>query len=239
MKKILFACDLDNTLIHSYRHKEKNDICVELYQKREQSFISQEAVHLFRKMTEQKAICFVPVTTRSVSQYQRIFFPDGYRPEMALAANGYILLKHDEPEPEWLASSYQQVESCLPELIRLEQMCLADNRFRHVHIADGLFLACACEAVRTADACLADYAAKTELQVFRTGRKLYFFQPEYSKGTALQKFRELYPADIVIAAGDSEMDLPMSEYADIFLFKENQPDFAEYILSYILDTVLL
>ena len=95
MKKILFASDLDNTLIHSYKQKSDSDICVELYQEREQSFMSQNAVSLFRQMIQQKNICFLPVTTRTTAQYQRIFFPDGYRPKFAFTANGHILLhKH-------------------------------------------------------------------------------------------------------------------------------------------------
>ena len=238
MTKILFASDLDNTLIHSHKYQKSSDICVELYQEREQSFMSQEAVTLFRQMVQQKNIYFVPVTTRTIAQYQRIFFPDACVPKFALTANGYILLKHGVPEPEWLSASRKQNAQYLPEFRKLETLCLADARFRHVSLADDMFVACACETPETADICLADYQKLTFLPGFRTGRKLYFFPPDSDKGTALQKFRELYPADIVIAAGDSEMDLPMLKHADIALFRENQPDFAAYVLKLVLDTAL-
>ena len=238
MKKILFASDLDNTLIHSYQYKNSSDICVELYQGREQSFMSREAAALFRQVVQQENICFLPVTTRTMSQYQRIFFPDPYTPEFALTANGHILLKQGIPEPEWLAVSQKQNIQYLPEFRRLETLCLADARFRHVSLADDMFVACACENPETADNCLADYQKKTFLPGFRTGRKLYFFPPDSDKGSALQRFYEKYPFDIIIAAGDSEMDLPMLKQADIALFRENQPDFAAYILKLVINTAL-
>jgi len=238
MKKILFASDLDNTLIHSHKYRNNFDVCVELYQEREQSFMSQEAVTLFRQMIRQENICFLPVTTRTIAQYQRISFPEAYVPEFALTTNGHILLKHGIPEAEWLSASRKKNTQYLPELRKLETLCLTDTRFRHVSLADDMFVACACETPETADICLTDYQKLTFLLGFRTGRKLYFFPPDSDKGTALQKFRENYPADIVIAAGDSEMDFPMLKHADIALFREDQPDFAVYILKLVLDTAL-
>ena len=238
MKKILFASDLDNTLIHSHKHKSDSDICVELYQEREQSFMSPDAVTLFRKMIQQKNICFLPVTTRTAAQYQRIFFPDGYRPEFALTANGHILLRQDVPDPHWLAESKRKNIPYLPEFERLMKLLLQDTRFRHVSFADDMFIACACETPETAVLCLADYQHSTGLQAFRTGRKLYFFQPDADKGSALEKFKSLYPFDIIISAGDSEMDIPMLNHADIPLFRENQTDFAVSVLTCVLETAL-
>ncbi|MBE6876477.1 MAG: hypothetical protein E7496_07105 [Ruminococcus sp.] len=238
MKKILFASDLDNTLIHSHKHKSDSDICVELYQEREQSFMSQEAVTLFQNMTALENICFLPVTTRTIAQYQRIFFPDDYRPEFALTANGHILLRKDAPEPEWLAESQQKNKPYLPEFERLAQIFHQDMRFRHVSIADGMFVACSCETSETADICLAEYQHSTALHAFRTGRKLYFFQPCADKGTALAKFKSLHQFDVIISAGDSEMDIPMLKQADISLFRETQTDFAVSVLTLVLDTAL-
>ncbi len=239
MKRILFASDLDNTLIYSHKHKADSDICVELYQEREQSFMSQNAAALFRQMIQQENICFLPVTTRTVAQYQRIFFPSQFRPEYALTANGYILLKQDIPEPEWLSASQIQNQKYQEEFQHLEQICLQDSRFRHVSIADGMFVACACESSEIADSCLSVYQSVTELQAFRTGRKLYFFPPDSDKGSALQRFCERHSFDVIIAAGDSEMDLPMMKIADIALFRKEQKDFATEVLYTVLHTALV
>ena len=238
MKKILFASDLDNTLIHSYKQKSDSDICVELYQEREQSFMSQKAVKLFRQMIQMENICFLPVTTRTVAQYQRIFFPDGYRPKFAFTANGHILLHHDAPDLKWLAESQRNMLPYLPEFEYLMKILLQDNRFRHVSFADEMFIACACETPETASLCLADYQHFTGLQTFRTGRKLYFLLPDKDKGSALKEFKSLYSFDIILSAGDSEMDIPMLKQADIPLFRKNQPDFAFFVLNIVLETAL-
>ena len=37
MKKVILACDLDNTLIHSYKHKKDDDICIEFIKEKEQA----------------------------------------------------------------------------------------------------------------------------------------------------------------------------------------------------------
>ena len=38
-KNLIFATDLDNTLIHSYKSKRDGDICIEKYQGKEFSYI--------------------------------------------------------------------------------------------------------------------------------------------------------------------------------------------------------
>ena len=38
MRKILFTCDLDNTLLHSYKHRQDGDVCIEILKEKEQGF---------------------------------------------------------------------------------------------------------------------------------------------------------------------------------------------------------
>ena len=94
--KILFACDLDNTLIHSHKHRRADDICIEIYEGREQSFISPRALDLLKKISEK--ILFIPVTTRSITQYRRIFWTEDFKPRFAVVANGAYLLDGDKQE---------------------------------------------------------------------------------------------------------------------------------------------
>ena len=74
MNKILFASDLDNTLLFSWRHKTDSDQCVEHLDGKEQGFCTQQSLELLASVCEQAQ--FVPVTTRSVAQYQRIAWPE-------------------------------------------------------------------------------------------------------------------------------------------------------------------
>jgi hypothetical protein len=90
MEKILFACDLDNTLIHSWRHRKSGDVCIEHIGEKEQGYMSPKAAELYRSLPEN--ILLVPVTTRSVDQYRRIEWPGNREPELAVTTNGAILL---------------------------------------------------------------------------------------------------------------------------------------------------
>lgn len=90
MKEIIFACDLDNTLIHSWKHRREGDLCIEHIGEREQGYMSPEAVKLYGSLPEN--VLLVPVTTRSVDQYRRIRWPGNREPELAVTTNGAILL---------------------------------------------------------------------------------------------------------------------------------------------------
>ena len=68
---IIFHSDLDNTLIYSYKHEigsEKR--CVELYRGRELSYMTEKSLELLERIRER--VLFVPTTTRTVEQYDRI-----------------------------------------------------------------------------------------------------------------------------------------------------------------------
>ena len=58
------------------------------------------------------------------------------------------------------------------------------------------------------------YRERTILHVVSSGRKIYFLPPEFNKGEALCRLKERFLPNYVVAAGDSEMDLPMMENAD-------------------------
>ena len=63
MKEILLACDLDNTLIYSYKHRVPGDSCVEWLDGQEQSFMTERTQALLRQLPAN--VRLVPVTTRS------------------------------------------------------------------------------------------------------------------------------------------------------------------------------
>ncbi len=120
-KKILFACDLDNTLLHSHRRKAEGDICAEILDGKEQSFFTPLAYKLIRELTADENVLLLPVTTRSKEQYKRIKFPEGCTPEYALVCNGAVLLKDGEPENEWYEESERLTNPYRDELKRLEE----------------------------------------------------------------------------------------------------------------------
>ena len=63
MGRILFASDLDNTLLFSSLHRGDTDRCVEHLEGREQGFCTRRSLELLELLNER--VEFIPVTTRS------------------------------------------------------------------------------------------------------------------------------------------------------------------------------
>ena len=212
MSRSLFLCDLDNTLIHSLKHRQPGDVCVEYRKGKEQGFASPRAVELLRETIRTGRM--VPVTTRSAEQYRRIGWPDGLAPEFAVTTNGALLLHHGEIHPGWLAESQQAVAPFRAELERMLSLLLEQNRFVRCRMVDGMYVFAYCGPELTVGEVAASFTGRTALTVIPSGRKLYFLPPSVSKGAALLRLKALLNAGRVLAAGDSRIDLPMLALAD-------------------------
>lgn len=250
-KKILFACDLDNTLLHSHRVRREGDICAEVLDGKEQSFVTPLTYQLIKEIAILENVQLLPVTTRSSEQYKRIKWPDGCTPELALVCNGSVLLKNGEPDEEWLKRSNEETAPYVSELKRLLTRYNNYECFKTVRIVDGKFLFAYCiekeKAVQTAEKCSEDTQMLT---VELSGSKLYFFPPPSNKGSGVRRFAELYGADFIIAAGDSSIDCSMLDEADTALVPDSSMSellsnkntavcgkdemFSEFILKYVM-----
>lgn len=250
-KKILFACDLDNTLIHSHRCRSGGDICVELLNGREQSFITPHARDLIEKIKAADNIMFVPVTTRSIEQYRRIQWQEGCEPELSLVCNGSVFLKNGIIDDEWQKKSIELTRPYEEELNRLYEKYGSYSCFKTVRIVDGMFLFAHCREDEDTAKIAADRAEDTVLRTQFSGRKLYFFPPAADKGRAVRRLFQKLEFDEIVAAGDSVIDLPMLEEADLALVPsddmaerlkngrvficEDGVSFSEYILRFVLN----
>lgn len=231
----LLACDLDNTLIHSHKRRRPSDICVELYDGHEQSFMSPRALDLLKQVAAQ--MLFVPVTTRSIAQYRRIHWTEDFRPRYAVTSNGAYLLDGDAQE-NFLR------DEVLPYAAELAAQCekfSTDDRFDICRIVDDSFLFLRCSDDVDAAALTFD----TRLTAQHTGKKIYLFPPPLNKGNALKLLTKKFPADKIFCAGDSDIDLPMLKLADVafapetlsgdFVTCSEAPAFAEEFLLKILE----
>ena len=208
----LFACDLDNTLIHSYKHRTPDDICIELYQGREQSFISRRTVELLRDIFQK--LLFIPVTTRSIEQYNRIKWLEGTSPEYAVVSNGANLLHNGKVDVEWQAETLKYIQPYNEELQR--QCVWLSQREEYVicRIVDDSFLFLKCNDNVDIDSIVSNLKDNTTLNVQHTGRKIYLFPPTLNKGEALTRLKRKFNPGLTISAGDSTIDIPMLSLAD-------------------------
>ncbi len=213
MRKILFASDLDNTLLFSYKHAQAGDVCVEYLDGKAQGFLTPKVIQGLEQIN--RTMQFVPVTSRSIMQFLRIQFPAGCVPEFALVANGGLLLRNGEVDPDWQARSLALVAPWRGELAKAGELLAQVPLPLRVRMVDDLYLFAACDSPEEAAQALVQVQGKTKLTAELSGRKLYFFPPGLSKGDALVRLREKFAPERVFCAGDSGIDVPMLERADV------------------------
>jgi hydroxymethylpyrimidine pyrophosphatase-like HAD family hydrolase len=206
---VLFASDLDNTLIHSYRVAEAGDICVETRDGKKLSFMSPEAHGILKDIA---AKCtFVPVTTRSLEQYRRLDL--GVKPQYALVANGALLLVDGEVDERWASETRRRLNVTLPEI--------EPGGFLYdIRNVDGFFIFAKSEDPPQAVKYLNEFLKDGAFEARSVHDKVYILPAGLDKGAAVKRLRERISSDCVVCAGDSEMDLPMLEIADMAVVPE-------------------
>ncbi|MEX0429065.1 HAD family hydrolase [Nocardioides sp. DS6] len=230
MSGVAVFSDLDRTLVYSPSallltmpdEEAPRLLCVEVYQGRPLSFVTERAAGGIGALTE--AGVLVPVTTRTPEQYRRIHLP-GPTPKFALTANGGRLLRDGEEDLDYTAAldarlagegaPYDEVWSHLQELAGSEAGSAFVEKARG---ADGLF----CYAVVDRDALpagwveeLGGYCTERGWTVSVQGRKVYCVPVGLSKGTAMREVAVMLGSRTVAAAGDSLLDRELLEAADV------------------------
>lgn len=257
----LVTSDLDRTLIFSKRTiaKESLDtVCIEMLDEREISFVTRDIQQLLQKVNEKME--FVPVTTRSIEQYNRItLFQKEIVPKTAVVANGGIILRHGKIDKAWqlhIEKMIAQMPVSLHELQHVFSQQLAAPYFLNRRIIDHLFV------VYKVDLAIANLVEIEELKLelalygwdsYLQGRKFYIIPMLLTKGAAVHYLKEQYTYEVHAAAGDSLMDLSMlyladhsftpmhgeimqfpDKYRSIKIVQKTGAEFSEYFLRHIL-----
>ena len=220
MGGVLFASDLDNTLLFSHRYRQDTDRCVEYLEGKEQGFFTRRSLELL-PLVRQRAL-FVPVTTRSVAQYRRIMWPESCAPRYAAAANGGILLVDGEEDQAWSARTRELAAPWREELLELLGRLPEAPMLRRCRMVDGLYLFAACDDGESAQAGGRFFAGRTSLDIQVSGRKAYFFPPPLNKGKAVARLKERFQPEKTVCAGDSVIDVPMLRAGDVALLPSGE-----------------
>lgn len=159
-------------------------------------------------------VMFVPVTTRTKEQYERIHLPVGV-PEYALVCNGGILLRNGAVDEEWYYESLSRVGAAGEALHQAAELLERDaDRDFEVRDIDGLFIFTRSkEPSRTAEY-LRQQLDLELVDIFLSRSKIYVLPKALNKGEAVLRFKEKIKACTLISAGDGELDVPMLEVSD-------------------------
>jgi len=207
---ILFASDLDNTLIHTYRKVKTGDVCVEVKDGRELSYMSPEARALLEEVAGK--CWFVPVTTRSLEQYRRIDL--GVQPKYAIVAHGALLLIDGKVDEQWAAETRRVLKTRLPKL-------KPGALWHDLRYVDEFFIFAKSEDPPQAAHALGGMIDTDRFEVYAVHNKVYVIPIGLNKGMALERLKKRLPVETVIGAGDSRLDLPMLAAADLAIAPES------------------
>lgn len=155
----------------------------------------------------------VPATTRTVAQLRRIAWPAPM--PWAVAASGAVILRGDEPDPDWADEIACGARGCAPEIVARAVLTEHVGTVARVRSADHFAYAVGDPATLAERAPglandLADLGWRTEHQE----RKLYVLPAALDKAPAVRRVFELAGAATVYAAGDSLLDAAMVAAAD-------------------------
>lgn len=235
---MIFASDLDQTLIYSEASMGlltplEQTVPIELYENRHISFMTQHAINLLSEVA--KKMSFIPITTRTVVQYQRIFvFRDTVIPKYAITSNGGTILVDGQADGHWkrtvtdavsgTSAPAADIKSYFDE-IASEEWVLTEK------YADELFYSLVVVRDKIPQPELEDFRVKIAALGWNLsiqGRKIYLVPAALSKGAAMLHLRERLDASFVVAAGDSLLDESLLLAADEALAPRHGELFKHY-----------
>lgn len=223
-QRAVVACDLDRTLVYSAKalalpgHDADAPAMVvaEVYDKGPLSFATLDAFAAVQEIA--RAAWFVPATTRTRAQYERIQLP--VRPEYAITANGGHLLVHGVSDEDYHREMLSELEgSCAPLVEVTEHLeAIADPAWlRKLRDAEGLFAYLVVERAEIPSSVVSELSAWAEERgwdVSVQGRKVYVVPTPLRKSRALREVMDRTGATFAAAAGDSLLDTDMMTVAD-------------------------
>lgn len=219
--KIILASDLDNTLIYSYKKisKQSNKLCVECYEGKKLTFMTNKSIIFLRKLNQ--LINFIPITTRSLKQYNRIVWPSRITPKYALTTNGAILLINGLIDEQWYQESLNLISNYQEELEKTYNKLLSLNIFQKCRIVDNFFIFCSASNLPNISELVPELKQISTLNFCLSFKKIYFFPDPINKGSALRRLIKLFNPDFVFSSGDSYIDIPMIYSSNHSFFNHN------------------
>ncbi|WP_226659885.1 HAD family hydrolase [Pseudalkalibacillus hwajinpoensis] len=231
-----FASDLDRTLIYSHRMIEPGAVpevhLIETLDGKDISYISSYSRKALQQLNNE--IFFIPVTTRTIEQYQRItLFQHTIQPEYAVTSNGGHILKDGKVVKGWSDQLKASLETCLslPVFIRQLEALITGNWVDRIRQADYLFVYLIIrrdQVSREELSALFEWAREQGWQPSLQGRKLYFVPNPVNKWKAVEYLKDELGLSYVYTAGDSLLDYELIKYGD----KGFVPSHGEVLESY-------
>jgi len=218
MPKILFATDLDRTMIYSAKFLEDavmDDIqCIEHNEKGEIAYMLKESIALKEELSQ--LLYLVPVTTRSRALFERVtVFRDS---EYAVIENGAIILHHGEILEFWereienylLKGDFVRKLKGASDLLSKIRYTAEDS----VRWIGNKFVMCKTDYPEKMGQLLSELLDIDDFHYTIQGRKVYVIPKGITKENAVSFLKGLLKINHTFASGDGKLDLEMLLQAD-------------------------
>lgn len=234
---MIYASDLDRTLIYSLGaigvpETTPGLVPAEIIDGKTVSYISQQALDQLLDLTAR--VIFMPVTTRTIQQYQRInLFQETIIPDYAVTSNGGNILIGGIVDKEWREHIGRLVErhSAGAEEVRTYiKAVVRDEWIISEHYCDDLFFTFVVHRDQLPldeITNLSDRLFKLGWRVSLQGRKLYAVPAAVNKSDAILHVRRTVRSEPMVASGDSLLDKSLLESADYAIAPRHGEIFAE------------
>lgn len=225
--KVLYASDMDRTLIFSAAflrevgktvesEADNIEVC-ETKGDRIVSYISKDVKRQLTELTRHPDVSFVPVTTRSLEQFNRI--NTGAYHKYAIVDCGGTILEDGKPIQEW--EDYVESQHNKPAMMWLILDLQEIKGIEKVEVVDQKFLFAKINPNDTLhDGKYFDEAAVyvkqryPDFEIVRQGKKVYAVPRGFSKAIALRWLQRRLGISTIVASGDSLVDLNMLALAN-------------------------
>ena len=228
---MIFASDLDSTLIYSSRHckliNEEKLLPVDFYNNSNCSFITKSIQDKLEHINE--SMLFIPVTTRSPEQYSRMkYFYDVIKPKYAIVANGGIILKNGNELKAWSDISSAKINKVVSivTMIKLCSFFLESDLVISYKTCEDLFIYSILDEDKLASnfskgeisldyfKILRSFCAKHSYNLSKQGKKVYIVPSCINKYDPIKYIMQLEDIEKYISAGDSLLDYPMLQHSN-------------------------
>ncbi len=213
---MIFASDLDRTLIYSKRSMGTVDSdsalrLIETKNGQEISYMTEKAISLLEEINALHT--FIPVTTRTEAEYNRIILFKRLQQRFAITNNGAKILDMGLPDSDWSKIIASRLASCFDKVevqYYFSKISHASWVERMIEVDEFLVFQIIPEAVPVDE--LANFVLflkKNDWTVSQQGRKLYMVPDCINKWDGLAYIEQQLGKKVICAAGDSELDMAM------------------------------
>lgn len=221
---MLFASDLDRTLIYSKKFVIKHDKKVQLVEKKkdkEISYMLNSSIDILKALSNK--LLFVPVTTRSIEQYKRIaVFQKEIKPKYFIVCNGGNIFIDGKVDKDWSRLIKNKLNN---ECLMMKDVLLEFNKMKsffnidRIKEVDNLFFVCIFknEVPKEIIHELSIWVEKNNWRMFINGRKLYLIPKHVNKSEAVKYVANKEGIKNIISSGDSLLDYDMARISNMFI----------------------